>query len=133
MMISSFSKRGIMVRAIDEHTITDAVIDQMSGTKNERLKEIMEAAVQHLHDFARQVNLTPDEWIEGIRFLTATGHAWRPAHNHFLVAAPGYREAITALYMADDEHIDSGTVFGAVRDAALGRVGADPSQLVTKA
>jgi len=32
-----------MIRAIDEYTITDAVIDQMAGTKNERLKEIMEA------------------------------------------------------------------------------------------
>jgi protocatechuate 3,4-dioxygenase beta subunit len=221
----------------------------------------MDAAVRHLHAFAREVNLTPDEWIQGIRFLTATGHActeyrqefillsdtlglsslvnslndrrsiqestkssllgpfyrqdsptfeigqsvaegcpgeeigvygrvtganrhavahasievwqpdengfydlqkqdpsemelrgrfftdaegryffrtikprgykipmdgpvgdmvraqgrhgWRPAHIHFLVSAPGYREAITALYMADDEHIDSDTVFGA--------------------
>lgn len=40
-------------------------------------------------------------------------HGWRPAHIHFLVGAAGYREAITALYMADDEHIDSDTVFGA--------------------
>ena len=31
--------------------------------------------------------------------------------------------------MADDEHIDSDTVFG----AKSGRVGADPSQLVKKA
>lgn len=249
------------MRAIDEYTITDAVIDQMSATHDERLKEIMNAAVRHLHEFAREVNLTPDEWIQGIRFPTATGHActeyrqefillsdtlglsslvnslndrrsiqestkssllgpfyrqdsptfelgqsiadnrpgeaigvygrvmnasgrpiahasvevwqpdengfydlqkqdpsemelrgrffsdeegryyfrtikprgykipmdgpvgdmvraqgrhgWRPAHIHFLVGAPGFREAITALYMADDEHIDSDTVFGA--------------------
>ena len=91
-------------------------------------------------------------------------HGWRPAHIHFLVGAPGFREAITALYMADDEHIDSDTVFGAneslitaprandpaspvaslpsihfdfklaaVRNAASGRVGADPSQLVKRA
>jgi hypothetical protein len=40
-------------------------------------------------------------------------HGWRPAHIHFLVGAPGYSEGITALYMADDEHIDSDTVFGA--------------------
>jgi len=64
-----------MLRAIDELTITDAVIEQMASTKNERLKEIMNAAVRHLHAFAREVNLAPDEWIEGIKFLTATGHA----------------------------------------------------------
>jgi protocatechuate 3,4-dioxygenase beta subunit len=250
-----------MIRAIDENTITDAVVEQMATTKDERLKELMEAAVRHLHAFAREVNLTPDEWIAGVKFLTATGHAcseyrqefillsdtlglsslvnslndrrsiqestkssllgpfyrqdspafelghsiaencggeeigvygrvtgtngrpiaqasievwqpdengfydlqkqdpsemelrgrfhsdgqgryhfrtikptgykipmdgpvgdlvraqgrhgWRPAHIHFLIGAAGHREAITALYMADDEHIDSDTVFGA--------------------
>jgi hydroxyquinol 1,2-dioxygenase len=300
-----------MLRTIDELTITDAVIEQMANTKNERLREIMNAAVRHLHAFAREVNLTPDEWIEGIKFLTATGHActeyrqefillsdtlglsslvnslhdrrtiqestkssllgpfyrqdspafelgqsiaenctgeqigvygrvidaqgrpvahasievwqpdengfydlqkqdpnemelrgrffsdesgryhfrtikprgykipmdgpvgdlvraqgrhgWRPAHIHFLVGAPGYREVITALYMAGDEHIDSDTVFGATdalitdpkpgnpdspfgalpsihfdfslvaaQDALSGRVGADPSQILSK-
>ncbi len=29
-----------------------------------------------------------------------------------LVGAPGYRELVTALYMGDDEHIASDTVFG---------------------
>lgn len=35
----------------------------------------MSAIVRHLHAAAREVNLTPDEWIAGIGFLTATGHA----------------------------------------------------------
>ncbi len=64
-----------MIRAIDELTITDAVIEQMASTKSERLKELMNAAVRHLHAFAREVNLTPDEWIEGVKLVTATGHA----------------------------------------------------------
>jgi len=74
-----------MIRAIDEYTITGAVIDQMAGTKNERLKEIMEAAVRLLHAFAREVNLTPDEWIQGIRFLTATGHACTEYRQEFIL------------------------------------------------
>ena len=248
------------MQAIDEYTITDAAIEQMATTKNQRFKEIMNAAVRHLHAFAREVDLTPDEWLEGIKFLTATGqactefrqefillsdtlglsslinslhdrraieastkssllgpfyrqdsptfelgqtiapkmpgqeigiygcvvdaagegipqasieiwqpdengyydlqkhdpsemelrgrfladedgryhlrtikplgymipmdgpvgdmiraqgrHGYRPAHIHFLIAAPGYREVITALYMAGDDHIESDTVFG---------------------
>jgi hydroxyquinol 1,2-dioxygenase len=36
----------------------------------------------------------------------------RPAHTHFLISAPGYRELVTALYMGSDEYIDSDTVFG---------------------
>jgi hydroxyquinol 1,2-dioxygenase len=39
-------------------------------------------------------------------------HGCRPAHIHFLIGSPGYRELVTAIYLADDEHIDSDTVFG---------------------
>ncbi|MEO8716136.1 MAG: hydroxyquinol 1,2-dioxygenase, partial [Acetobacteraceae bacterium] len=39
-------------------------------------------------------------------------HGCRPAHIHFLIGAPGYRELVTALYLGDDPHIDSDTVFG---------------------
>ena len=90
-------------------------------------------------------------------------HGYRPAHIHFLVGAPGYREVVTAIYFHDDDHIDSDTVFGVMdslviqptasdpnspipgmpaihfdftlalsADAASGRVGADPSQIMTK-
>jgi protocatechuate 3,4-dioxygenase beta subunit len=45
-------------------------------------------------------------------------HGMRPAHIHILVAAEGYRELITALYLADDPNIDSDTVFG-VSDSLL--------------
>jgi catechol 1,2-dioxygenase len=40
---------------------------------NPRLKEIMEAAIRHVHAFVREVNLQRDEWFEGIKFLTETG------------------------------------------------------------
>ena len=34
----------------------------------------MQALVRHLHAFAQEVQLTDEEWLAGIRFLTATGH-----------------------------------------------------------
>ena len=46
---------------LDENTVTDATLAQMSTTADPRLKEIMDAAVRHLHAFAREVNLTPAE------------------------------------------------------------------------
>jgi hydroxyquinol 1,2-dioxygenase len=248
------------MKVIDENTITDAALEQMSGTPNPRFKQIMASLVRHLHNFTREVDLTPEEWLEGIRFLTAVGqkctahrqefillsdtlglsslinslhdkrgteaatkssllgpfyrqdapmmklgdsiisksegtevvfygrvvdskgrgipnalvqiwepdetgnydlqkhdpsvmdlrgcfhadsegryyfrglcplgymipmdgpvgdmiraqkrHGYRPAHIHFVIGAPGYRELVTALYMAGDDHIDSDTVFG---------------------
>ncbi|MGC8040527.1 dioxygenase, partial [Salmonella enterica] len=32
---------------------------------NERLRQIMTSLVQHLHAFAREVQLTEEEWFEG--------------------------------------------------------------------
>ena len=48
-------------------------------------------------------------------------HGFRPAHIHFLIGAPGYREVVTALYIAGDDHIDSDTVFG-VTDSLMAEV-----------
>ena len=39
-------------------------------------------------------------------------HGMRPAHIHFLVSAPGYRELVTALYVKGDAHIADDVVFG---------------------
>ena len=39
-------------------------------------------------------------------------HGFRPSHIHSLIGAEGHRELVTALYFADDPHIDSDTVFG---------------------
>ncbi len=44
---------------------------------------------------------------------------YRSAHIHFLIAAPGHRELVTALYFADDEHVDSDTVFGVSRSLVV--------------
>ena len=34
----------------------------------------MTSLVSHLHVFAREVELTQDEWARGIEFLTRVGH-----------------------------------------------------------
>jgi hydroxyquinol 1,2-dioxygenase len=66
-------------------TITAAVIEQMSTTKDPRLKFVMEAAVRHLHAFAREVNLTPAEWIKGIEFMTRVGQMSSPARQEVIL------------------------------------------------
>ena len=43
-------------------------------------------------------------------------HGMRPAHIHFLVSAPGYRELVTALYVKGDAHIADDVVFGSSAD-----------------
>jgi protocatechuate 3,4-dioxygenase beta subunit len=73
------------VQDIDIHQITEEAIAQMAGTPDPRLQEIMEAAVRHLHDFAREVKLTPDEWLHGIAFLTAVGQMCSPIRQEFIL------------------------------------------------
>jgi protocatechuate 3,4-dioxygenase beta subunit len=73
------------MREYTPENITDAVLEQMASTPDPRMKEIMEAAVRHLHAFAREVNLTPSEWIKGIEFMTKVGQMCTPARQEFIL------------------------------------------------
>lgn len=66
-------------------SITEAVLEQMDGTADERLKTIVGSAVRHLHAFAREVNLTPAEWLKAIEFLTRVGKTCTPARQEFIL------------------------------------------------
>jgi len=50
-----------------------------------RLKQIMTSLVSHLHAFAREVDLKPDEWLEGIQFLNKTGQISDDKRHEFIV------------------------------------------------
>jgi protocatechuate 3,4-dioxygenase beta subunit len=73
------------MREYTPENITDVVVEQMSTTPDPRMKEIMESAVRHLHAFAREVNLTPAEWIKGIEFMTKVGQMCTPARQEFIL------------------------------------------------
>jgi hypothetical protein len=73
------------MRELTPETITHAVLEQMATTADPRLKEIMAAAVKHLHAFACEVNLTPAEWLKGIEFMTAVGKMCTPERQEFIL------------------------------------------------
>lgn len=56
-----------------EAEITAEVVRRLEATTDPRLREVMQSLVRHLHDFAREVRLTDEEWFTGIRFLTDVG------------------------------------------------------------
>lgn len=56
-----------------EQEITTQAMQRWSTAGNPRLAHILPLLVKHLHAFAREAGLTPDEWMAGIEFLTATG------------------------------------------------------------
>src|SRR5215469_2998243 len=95
--------------AIDEKTITDVALEQMSGTPSPRLKEIMSALVRHLHAFAREVDLTPEEWLEGIKFLTAVGQKCTEFRQEFILLSDTLGMSALVNAMHDRRALDSTT------------------------
>ncbi|MFL5037254.1 MAG: intradiol ring-cleavage dioxygenase, partial [Microvirga sp.] len=62
-----------------------AVIDRMAECKDPRFHQIMSSLVKHAHAFMREVDLTPEEWIAGIQFLTATGQKCDDKRQEFIL------------------------------------------------
>lgn len=88
---------------LDREGITGEVIAQMASTPDARLREIMDAAVRHLHAFAREVELTPEEWLAGIGFLTAVGQACTPYRQEFILLSDvlGLSRLVNVMHDAD--------------------------------
>ena len=73
------------MRQFTEDTLTDAVVARLKGIKNPRFKQIMTSLIRHLHAFAKDVQLTEEEWFEGIKFLTAVGQKCDAKRQEFIL------------------------------------------------
>ena len=64
-------------------TVKDSVKvvqDRVGPKADKRAKFVVDSLVKHLHAFVKETNITMDEWMYGINFLTKTGHLstdWR--------------------------------------------------------
>lgn len=56
-----------------ESLISRQAVKSFNDAPDARYKHIMQSLVRHLHAFVSEVELTEQEWFEGIRFLTETG------------------------------------------------------------
>jgi hydroxyquinol 1,2-dioxygenase len=99
---------------IDEGTITLAVLDAQEGCSNPRLKQVMNSLVRHLHDFARDVELTEQEWLMAIEFLTEAGHITDDKRQEFILLSDtlGLSTLVTAQNNAKPAGCTESTVFG---------------------
>src|SRR5512134_1373589 len=73
------------MRTYTESELADAVIARMDQVKDPRFKQILSSLVRHLHAFAREVELTEEEWFEGIKFLTAVGQKCDDKRQEFIL------------------------------------------------
>jgi hydroxyquinol 1,2-dioxygenase len=65
--------------------VTDEVLAGFAGTRDDRLRELLQGLVRHLHDYAREVGLTQREWGTAIDFLTRTGHITDERRQEFIL------------------------------------------------
>ena len=73
------------MRQFNEDNLTQAVVERLAKVKDARFKKIMTSAIKHLHAFARDVQLTEEEWFEGIKFLTAVGQKCDDKRQEFIL------------------------------------------------
>jgi hydroxyquinol 1,2-dioxygenase len=67
--------------------ITSAVLAELEGAENLRFKEIVGAAIRHLHEFAREVKLTEPEFQQACAVIASLGQASNASHNEVVLAA----------------------------------------------
>jgi catechol 1,2-dioxygenase len=70
-----------------ESEVTAQVLSAFAHTPNARLKEIMAAAITHLHRFIQDTRPTEAEFETALRWITALGHHTHATHNETVLAA----------------------------------------------
>ena len=94
--------------------MTDAVVASFAGAQSARYREIMQSLVRHLHDFAREVRLTDDEWRAAIEFLTATGQLCDERRQEFVLLSDVLGVSMLTVAVNEDANpvVTPSTVFG---------------------
>lgn len=64
-----------------QEDVTRAVLNELNRSRDARFREIMSAAVRHLHEFAREVRLTEDELREACARIIEIGKHSNATHN----------------------------------------------------
>jgi hydroxyquinol 1,2-dioxygenase len=64
-----------------EKDVTKAVLSELERAPDPRFREIMSAFIRHLHDFAREVKLTEEEFQTAIGYIVALGKHTDESHN----------------------------------------------------
>ena len=86
----------------NQEKLTEDVLAAFAGTPEPRLRELMTALVKHIHAFAREVDLTPEEWLGGLKFLDAIGQISTERRPEFILLSDtlGLSMMVVALAQA---------------------------------
>ena len=71
----------------NEFQLTEAVLAETERADDPRFKEIAQALIRHLHDFAREVRLTETEFDSAINIVARLGQLTTASHNEVRLMA----------------------------------------------
>ena len=69
----------------NQEDVTPVVVDAYKNIDDARLREIVASLIKHLHDFARDVHLTEDEFQAGTQIIAKMGQMSNAAHNEVVL------------------------------------------------
>jgi protocatechuate 3,4-dioxygenase beta subunit len=103
-----------MTKYFSEDTSVEAVNSRMGKDINPRLSTVIGSLVKHLHSFAKEVELTQEEWEVGIDFLTKTGQICTEERQEFILLSDtlGFSMLVDAINNRRPEGATENTVFG---------------------
>jgi hydroxyquinol 1,2-dioxygenase len=115
-----------------EGQLTDEVLARLDDTPSPRLRDLLQGLVRHLHDYAREVRLTEEEWSAAVDFLTRTGQISDDRRQEFILLSDvlGLSMLTIEIGAPRDPAATEPTVFGPffVRDAPFVQYGGDVAQ-----
>ncbi|MBV8177788.1 MAG: hydroxyquinol 1,2-dioxygenase [Mycobacterium sp.] len=97
---------------LTEQTLTAAAQQTFDGSTDERFRQLFVCLVQHLHDFAREVRLTGDEWFTAMDFLERTGKISTPTRQEFVLLSDIL--GLSTLLDKINQHTESSTTDSAL-------------------
>lgn len=99
---------------VTEENLTDVVLDRWKDIPDPRLRQVMTAAIKHLHAFVREVEPTQEEWFAAIQFLTRTGQMCTGKRQEFILASDvlGVSMLVDAINHRRDSGATPSTVEG---------------------
>ncbi|WP_028216651.1 dioxygenase family protein [Paraburkholderia oxyphila] len=93
----------------NQHEVTEAVLSELSRAPSARFREIMSAAVRHLHAFARDARLTEAEFHQACAVIAKLGQLSTESHNEVVLIAGslGLSSLVCLLNNGDNGQTDT--------------------------
>lgn len=113
-MTTSQTTKDRPLAFFDASRSADIVNGRMTAAANPRLAEIMEILVRHLHAAVKEAQVSPEEWLASIEFLTATGQICNEWRQEFILLSDvlGVSMLVDAINHQRPEGSTENTVLG---------------------